>query len=158
MTSAHVAMRRPGKFTNAALFTLKCGRRLADDSYQKAQVALTFNFACQHDSCSQMLSQHEVETLFHEFGHALNSLLSRTEFQHMSGDSSSLAKYVAAVVCFSSAPCSALLLHYHIACACRTALQIKIPECRHEVWSIPPCMCADTRTTQCITLMTAISM
>lgn len=91
MTSAHVAMRRPGKFTNAALFTLKCGRRLADDSYQKAQVALTFNFACQHDSCSQMLSQHEVETLFHEFGHALNSLLSRTEFQHMSGDSSSLA-------------------------------------------------------------------
>lgn len=76
---------RPGKFTNAALFTLKCGRRLADDSYQKAQVALTFNFACQHDSCSQMLSQHEVETLFHEFGHALNSLLSRTEFQHMSG-------------------------------------------------------------------------
>lgn len=31
------------------------------------------------------LSLGEVEMLLHEFGHALNSLLSRTEFQHLSG-------------------------------------------------------------------------
>jgi hypothetical protein len=32
-----------------------------------------------------MISHAEVETLFHEFGHALHSMLSRTEFQHLSG-------------------------------------------------------------------------
>ena len=35
---------------------------------------------------SSLQSTHaQVETLFHEFGHALNSLLSRTEFQHLAG-------------------------------------------------------------------------
>ena len=32
-----------------------------------------------------LLSPAEVETLFHEWGHAVHSLLSRTEFQHLSG-------------------------------------------------------------------------
>lgn len=31
-------------------------------------------------------SQPELETLMHEFGHALNSLLSRTHYQHLSGE------------------------------------------------------------------------
>lgn len=35
--------------------------------------------------CSFASFPYQVETLFHEFGHALNSLLSRTEFQHLSG-------------------------------------------------------------------------
>ncbi len=34
---------------------------------------------------SILLTPGELETLFHEFGHALHSLLSRTEFQHLSG-------------------------------------------------------------------------
>jgi Zn-dependent oligopeptidase len=34
---------------------------------------------------SVLMTPQEVETLFHEFGHALHSLLSRTEFQHLSG-------------------------------------------------------------------------
>jgi mitochondrial intermediate peptidase len=34
---------------------------------------------------SVLMTPHEVETLFHEFGHAIHSLFSRTEFQHLSG-------------------------------------------------------------------------
>ena len=32
-----------------------------------------------------LLSLHDIETLFHEWGHALHSLLSTTKFQHLSG-------------------------------------------------------------------------
>ena len=39
----------------------------------------------QHLLTSNLLLPPQVETLFHEFGHALNSLLSRTELQHLSG-------------------------------------------------------------------------
>lgn len=35
---------------------------------------------------SRLMSHSDVETLFHEFGHALHSLLSRTELQHVSGE------------------------------------------------------------------------
>ena len=77
---------RPGKFGNAAHFTLKCGRRLQDGSYQKPLVALVFNLGGTTNEERQLLTQSEMETVFHEFGHALNSVLSRTEFQHMSGE------------------------------------------------------------------------
>lgn len=32
------------------------------------------------------MSPDQARTLFHEFGHALHSLLSRTEFQHLAGE------------------------------------------------------------------------
>ena len=70
---------RPQKFLGCAHFTLRCKRRLADGSFQLPLVALVFNFG------SELLDLSEAETFFHEFGHALHSLLSRTEFQHLSG-------------------------------------------------------------------------
>ena len=87
---------RPGKYNHAAHFTVRCGRRLEDGSYQLPVVALVCNFANGSGgagggggtltSAEDVLISHgEVETLFHEFGHALHSVLSRTEFQHLSG-------------------------------------------------------------------------
>lgn len=43
-------------------------------------VALVCNFSASHNSSTARLNHWELETLFHEFGHALHSLLSRTVF------------------------------------------------------------------------------
>jgi intermediate peptidase len=75
---------RPGKYTHAAHFTVRCGCVVngPDSEYQLPIVALV----CNMNSGQASFSSHpEVETLFHEFGHALHSLLSRTKFQHLSG-------------------------------------------------------------------------
>jgi intermediate peptidase len=73
-------LQRPGKFGGAALFTLRCGKRLATGEYQLPKVALVANI-----SSDKHLSFGDLETLCHEFGHAMHSVLSRTEFQHLSG-------------------------------------------------------------------------
>ncbi|KAL7535895.1 hypothetical protein ACHAWF_005307 [Thalassiosira exigua] len=87
---------RDGKFVHAAHFTIRCGRvregeedgdggREGEDR-QLPLVALVCNLSPSSGSSSRTpLSHAEVETLFHEFGHGLHSLLSRTAFQHLSG-------------------------------------------------------------------------
>ena len=40
------------------------------------------------------VSHAEVETLFHEFGHALHSIFSRTRYQHLSGAAAALMDFV----------------------------------------------------------------
>uniref|UniRef100_A0A453STS5 Peptidase M3A/M3B catalytic domain-containing protein n=1 Tax=Aegilops tauschii subsp. strangulata TaxID=200361 RepID=A0A453STS5_AEGTS len=47
-------------------------------------IALVCNFSSSRGLTAR-LNHCDVETLFHEFGHALHSLLSRTEYQHFSG-------------------------------------------------------------------------
>uniref|UniRef100_M4C6V2 Peptidase M3A/M3B catalytic domain-containing protein n=1 Tax=Hyaloperonospora arabidopsidis (strain Emoy2) TaxID=559515 RepID=M4C6V2_HYAAE len=76
---------RPNKYNHAAHFTIRCGKRLRDKSYQKPIVALVCNFNKPAPDSPSLLTHAEVETIFHEFGHAMHSLLSRTEFQHLSG-------------------------------------------------------------------------
>jgi intermediate peptidase len=75
---------RPGKYTHAAHFTVRCGclENGPDSDYQKPIVALVCNMNTGQASFS---SHQEVETFLHEFGHAMHSLLSRTNFQHLSG-------------------------------------------------------------------------
>ncbi|EFJ18321.1 hypothetical protein SELMODRAFT_420134 [Selaginella moellendorffii] len=76
---------RKEKYPNCAHFTLKGGRRTSETEYQLPVVALVCNFSKPLSSMSALLHHWEVENLFHEFGHALHSLLSRTEYQHFSG-------------------------------------------------------------------------
>lgn len=75
---------RVGKYTHAAHFTVRCGCVVngPNSDYQLPIVALVCNMNSGQASFS---SHQEVETLFHEFGHAMHSLLSRTNFQHLSG-------------------------------------------------------------------------
>ena len=65
---------REGKYSQPALFTIRCGR-----DAQTPVVALVCSFASEH------LYHREVEALFHEFGHCLHAILSRTQTQHFSG-------------------------------------------------------------------------
>jgi len=86
---------RDNKFVHAAHFTIRCGQYRNDDdgnnkqddiNHQLPIVALVCNLSPSSSSGSQTLLSHsEVETLYHEFGHGLHSLLSRTSFQHLSG-------------------------------------------------------------------------
>uniref|UniRef100_A0A7N0U0A8 Peptidase M3A/M3B catalytic domain-containing protein n=1 Tax=Kalanchoe fedtschenkoi TaxID=63787 RepID=A0A7N0U0A8_KALFE len=75
---------RPGKYPGCAHFAIKGGRRISETDYQLPAVALVCNFPSFQNSVPR-LNHWEVETLFHEFGHALHSLLSRTDYQHFSG-------------------------------------------------------------------------
>ena len=54
-------------------------------SLQLPTIALVFNFSQSAINSGPLLSLHDVETLHHEWGHALHSLLSKTKFQHLSG-------------------------------------------------------------------------
>ena len=92
---------RHGKFPGSAHFTIQCGCKtkshvviqqrpaedILDPEYQLPVVALTLNFAPAPQKC---LTLQELEVLYHEWGHALHSLLSRTYFQHLSGTRAAL--------------------------------------------------------------------
>lgn len=80
---------RPGKHASSAHYAIRCGCKTGarDGSQQLPVVALLTSFGLPHISASNslLLSHGELTTLLHEFGHALHSLLSRTELQHHSG-------------------------------------------------------------------------
>ncbi|XP_038896956.1 mitochondrial intermediate peptidase, mitochondrial isoform X1 [Benincasa hispida] len=76
---------RKGKYPGCAHFAIKGGRKVSETEYQLPVVALVCNFSSSNDGSNVRLNHSEVEALFHEFGHALHSLLSRTEYQHFSG-------------------------------------------------------------------------
>ena len=78
---------RKGKFSHFAQFSLIDGKRLPSGEYQCPCVALVCNFPPPAEGKPSLLSHNEVETLFHEFGHALHSLLTEADYFRFSGTS-----------------------------------------------------------------------
>ncbi|KAJ1971587.1 Mitochondrial intermediate peptidase, partial [Dimargaris xerosporica] len=105
---------RPGKaFSGAAHFTVRCARRIDDDvviadtptahapeqvrtdtqtgqQFQRPMVVLVCNFEPSSarlatSSDAAVLSLHDLETLFHEMGHAMHSMFAQTHFHNVAG-------------------------------------------------------------------------
>ncbi|KAJ3324950.1 Mitochondrial intermediate peptidase [Boothiomyces sp. JEL0866] len=109
----------PPKYVNAAHFTVRCSRRIDNDEpivkeqnwrmnnpksektvkvdnvsrcYQLPIVALVTNFPRVHKNSPCFLNLNDIETLFHEMGHAMHcnelltkAMLAQTDYQHISG-------------------------------------------------------------------------
>ena len=78
---------REGKYNHFAQFGLIEGKLLPDGKYQRPTVALICNFPAPTKDKPSLLSHSDVETLFHEFGHAMHSILTRAKYARFSGTS-----------------------------------------------------------------------
>ena len=67
------------------------GSRAASSSSSSSSATARGNSVAALEEETSSLLPREVETLFHEFGHALHSMLSRTQFQHLHGERRSKA-------------------------------------------------------------------
>jgi thimet oligopeptidase len=76
---------RDGKYNHFAQFGIIEGKRLRNGKYQRPTVALICNFPTPQPGKPSLLSHQDVETLFHEFGHAMHSILTRADFARFSG-------------------------------------------------------------------------
>merc|ERR1719353_333861 len=72
---------RPGKAVQSAQFTLQGSKRLSNGDPQTSATCLVFNLPVGGHG----LPVSYATTFMHEIGHALHSLLSDTNFQHLSG-------------------------------------------------------------------------
>ena len=78
---------REGKYNHFAMFPLISGKQLPNGHYQRPTVALICNFPTPGKDKPSLLSHDNVETLFHEFGHALHGILTRTKYSRFAGTS-----------------------------------------------------------------------
>ena len=75
---------REGKYKHAAMFPLRTPARLADGRYLAPIAALECNFPKPGPEAA-LMSHEEVVTFFHEFGHVLHHLLTRSELATYAG-------------------------------------------------------------------------
>ncbi len=76
---------RDGKFNHFACFPQKTGSVLADGKYDLPVAALLCNFPAPSADKPSLLKHSDVETLFHEFGHVMHGMLSRSRFVAQTG-------------------------------------------------------------------------
>jgi thimet oligopeptidase len=78
---------RENKYGHFAQFGVTTGKLLSSGEYQRPVVALICNFPPATEDKPSLLKHSDVETLFHEFGHALHSVLTQTRYASFSGTS-----------------------------------------------------------------------
>ena len=78
---------RAGKDNGFAEYSLIPGRQLADGRYQRPVAALLCNFPSPAPGKPALLKHDDVTTLFHEFGHVMHELLTRSKYSPLSGTS-----------------------------------------------------------------------
>lgn len=76
---------REGKFNHFACFPQKVGGVQADGRYELPVAALLCNFPAPSADKPSLLKHSDVETLFHEFGHVMHGMLSRSRFVTQTG-------------------------------------------------------------------------
>jgi thimet oligopeptidase len=77
---------RPNKFSHAACFPMISGTQTSE-GYQLPVAALVCNFPAPTADVPSLLSHSDVETFFHEFGHVLHNVLTKTTLSSHSGTS-----------------------------------------------------------------------
>jgi thimet oligopeptidase len=76
---------REVKFNHFAQFDILSGKLLPDGKYQRPTVALLCNFPPATADKPSLMTHSDVETLFHEFGHALHSIVTRAKYGRFAG-------------------------------------------------------------------------
>ncbi len=76
---------REGKFNHFAQFDVISGKLLPNGKYQRPTVALLCNFPPPVGDAPSLMTHQDVETLFHEFGHALHSIATRAKYGRFAG-------------------------------------------------------------------------
>src|SRR5437868_6896212 len=76
---------REGKFNHFAQFVIISGKLLPNGKYQRPTVALLCNFPPANGDAPSLMTRQDVETLFHEFGHALHSIVTRAKYGRFAG-------------------------------------------------------------------------
>ncbi len=78
---------RDGKYHHFAQFGIVEGKLLPDGKYQRPVCALLCNFPTPTAGRPSLMSHDDVETIFHEFGHAMHTILTRAKYSRFSGTS-----------------------------------------------------------------------
>jgi thimet oligopeptidase len=76
---------REGKFNHFAEFSIISGKLLPDGKYQRPVAALLCNFPPPSADKPSLMTHQDVETLFHEFGHALHEITTRAKYGRFAG-------------------------------------------------------------------------